>query len=435
MNKNESTILRIKVLLIALIGAIALFLSATLLISCKKDAEPAPAPTIASFSPTSGIAPGGGAPGTLVTIVGSNFSTTASDNQIKFNGTASITASATTTQLTATVPQGATSGKITVSLNGLSANSSTDFVVNQSPTITSFAPLYAVPSATITVTGTNFNTKPTSNTVTISGVAATVTAATATQLSITVPVNATTGKIAITSNTLTATSTNDFEVLKDIPRTGLIAFFPFTGNGISSNNSSLNLPISDINQPTLTADRYGKSGQALNFNGTQVSQTQRVIPNRPWTICVWMDPGTFNNVWTGFMASHQGASGIVFRFGNYSSGDFVIEVNGQNPSGDYSLVNSVGQRYIPGDGIETKWFLISMTYDGSVFKVYKDNLEVYSSSITADTPTEDYFALGSAGIYDSGYKYIGKMDDLTIYNRILTTLELTQVFQQTVSKY
>jgi Concanavalin A-like lectin/glucanases superfamily/IPT/TIG domain len=430
MNKKEIIASNFKLLIIALITAVSVFMIASFLLSCSKDNETNPAPTITSFSPSSGLV------GATVVITGTNFSSTAANNTVKVTNASATVTAATSTQLTITVPPNTTTGKITVSVNGLTATSATDFtILLPSPTITNFSPLGAVPGSSLVITGTNFRTILNENTVKVNGVFAIVTAATSTQLTVTIPAGATTGKVAVEINGVTATSVSDFEVLKDIPRTGLIAFFPFTGNGISSNNSSLNLPISDINQPTLTADRYGKSGQALNFNGTQVSQTQRVIPNRPWTICVWMDPGTFNNVWMGFMASHQGASGIAFRFGNNSSGDFVIEVNGQNPLGDYSLANSVGQRYIPGDGIETKWFLISMTYDGSVFKVYKDNLEVYSSSITADTPTEDYFALGSAGIYDSGYKYIGKMDDLTIYNRVLTTQELTQVFQQTVSKY
>lgn len=507
----------------ALVVGIVFFISAVL-ISCKKKAEdPIPVivapPTISGVSPSSGITPNGGVSGTLITISGSNFSTTASENEIKFNGTTATANSATTTQLTTSVPAGATTGKITVTVNGQTATSAVDFVVLQlptitsfspasgvvgttviitgtnfdaipasntvkfnnttavvsaatttqltttvpvtattgkitvavngqtttsatdftilfQPTITSFAPVYALPGATVTVTGINFSTTPANNAVTINGAAAAVTTASATQLTVSVPANATTGKIAVTSTTLTATSTNDFEVLKDIPRTGLIAYYPFTGNGTCSNNSLLNLPIADTNQPTLTADRYGKSDQALNFNGTQSSLiSQQVIPNRPWTISVWMDPGLFNNTIMGFMASHSGTSGIVFQFRNVSSGDFYIVGFGQNTTGDYSFVETLpATRYIPGDGIESKWFLLTMTYNGSVFKIHKDNIEVYSANSAFETPTENHFELGSSGIYNFS-NYIGKMDDLLIYDRALTPQELTQLFQQTVSKY
>jgi FG-GAP-like repeat/IPT/TIG domain len=80
-------------------------------------------PTITSFAPTSGPI------GTAVTIVGTNFSTTTSNNIVYFGATRATVTSATATQLTATVPAGATYQPITVLVNGLLAYSSMPFVV------------------------------------------------------------------------------------------------------------------------------------------------------------------------------------------------------------------------------------------------------------------------------------------------------------------
>jgi hypothetical protein len=86
------------------------------------------APTITSFSPLSGSV------GTVVTISGSNFSTTQSNNTVKFNGvTASVTAS-TASSITTSVPSGGETGKITVEVGGQSAESATDFTVNTAST-------------------------------------------------------------------------------------------------------------------------------------------------------------------------------------------------------------------------------------------------------------------------------------------------------------
>jgi len=80
-------------------------------------------PAITSFSPTSG------AVSTSVTITGTNFSATPTNN-IVFFGTAQATVTtATTTQLTVTVPVGATYQPITVLTNGLLAYSRKPFVV------------------------------------------------------------------------------------------------------------------------------------------------------------------------------------------------------------------------------------------------------------------------------------------------------------------
>ena len=101
-------------------------LAIALIWSCGKDDDPAPppaAPTIANFSPTSGPV------GTVITINGTNFSTTNASNTVKI-GTATATVSAATaTKITATVPQGATTGKVSVTVGTQTATSTNDFTV------------------------------------------------------------------------------------------------------------------------------------------------------------------------------------------------------------------------------------------------------------------------------------------------------------------
>ncbi len=80
-------------------------------------------PGITGFTPDSGMV------GDTVTITGKNFSTTAANNTVTFNGTVAGVTSATATQLVVTVPEGATTGKITVTARGLTASSSSDFTV------------------------------------------------------------------------------------------------------------------------------------------------------------------------------------------------------------------------------------------------------------------------------------------------------------------
>jgi N-acetylneuraminic acid mutarotase len=88
-------------------------------------------PTIASFAPSSGYVPfvNTGIPGTVVTLYGTNFSPTPANNIVKFNGTTATVSNATTTGLTVSVPQGATSGKISVTTNNLTGISSNDFTI------------------------------------------------------------------------------------------------------------------------------------------------------------------------------------------------------------------------------------------------------------------------------------------------------------------
>jgi len=89
----------------------------------KLRQQPTGIPSITSFTPTSGPI------GTTVTITGSNFSTTPANNIVYFGATKATVTSATSTQLTTTVPAGATYQPITVSVSGLTAQSHLPFVV------------------------------------------------------------------------------------------------------------------------------------------------------------------------------------------------------------------------------------------------------------------------------------------------------------------
>lgn len=92
-------------------------------------------PSISGFSPQSG------APGTLVTIAGANFSLTAGGNTVAFNDMpASVVGSVTTTQIVASVPAGALSGPISVTTAGGVAYSASSFTVLPTAAVPPSAP-------------------------------------------------------------------------------------------------------------------------------------------------------------------------------------------------------------------------------------------------------------------------------------------------------
>jgi YD repeat-containing protein len=98
---------------------------------------------IFDFNPQSGPV------GIPVTIRGQGFSATASADTVKFNGTVAAVTSATTSQIVATVPIGATTGPISVTVKGKTATSSTSFTVATGPVITTVFPQSALFNAMI----------------------------------------------------------------------------------------------------------------------------------------------------------------------------------------------------------------------------------------------------------------------------------------------
>ncbi|MES2353170.1 MAG: IPT/TIG domain-containing protein [Pseudomonadota bacterium] len=83
----------------------------------------ATAPSITSFTPTKGAA------GTAVSITGKNFDPSAANDKVRFNGVEAVVTSATAIQVSSTVPNATSSGKITVATSYGTATSATDFFV------------------------------------------------------------------------------------------------------------------------------------------------------------------------------------------------------------------------------------------------------------------------------------------------------------------
>jgi hypothetical protein len=162
--------------------------------------------SIGNFTPAAGIA------GTTVTITGENFSGSPANNVVKFNGTTALVSASSATSLTVTVPDGATSGKITIEANNQTIVSSSDFTVLQT-TITGFSPLAATVQEEVTITGSNFSPTPSLNIVKFGDSPATVTSATETAIKVIVPGDAITGKISVTIYGKTTLSGTDFTLL------------------------------------------------------------------------------------------------------------------------------------------------------------------------------------------------------------------------------
>ncbi|MDC1324729.1 YCF48-related protein [Flavobacteriaceae bacterium] len=78
--------------------------------------------SVVSYSPS------GGSIGAEITIFGANFSDIISENTVSFNGINATISAATTTSLTVVVPNGVTSGPISVTVNGVTATGP-DFTV------------------------------------------------------------------------------------------------------------------------------------------------------------------------------------------------------------------------------------------------------------------------------------------------------------------
>lgn len=181
------------------IAKLAVWLPLIILAGCGSSGA-----SLSSFSPSSGTV------GTTVTITGSDFDTTAANNSVTFNGTEATVSSSTSTQIVTTVPAGATTGPISVTVNGKEKTFSTDFTVT--PSISSFSPLSGTSNTTVIITGTGFSTTKSENVVKFNGTTAVVTGSSSTSITTSVPSGASSGQITVTVNGQAAISSSIFTV-------------------------------------------------------------------------------------------------------------------------------------------------------------------------------------------------------------------------------
>jgi uncharacterized repeat protein (TIGR03803 family) len=118
VTRSGTTFLTATVPAAALTGSVTVTTGATTLTSLQTFKVK---PTLTSFTPPSGPS------GTLVTITGTGLTQTM---KVTFNGKSATFTVISDTQVTATVPTGATTGKIAITTKGGSAASTTSFTVN-----------------------------------------------------------------------------------------------------------------------------------------------------------------------------------------------------------------------------------------------------------------------------------------------------------------
>lgn len=286
---------------------------------CGTTDEPNPQPvepSIVDFSPKSA------GPGSLVNITGSNFSTDAGKNIVKFNGLEALVTSATSNTLGVTVPDGNVTGYISVTLNGLTVTSSATF--QGTPEVSHFVPKTGPAGTVVILTGINFSPTLANNLVAFNGTSATVTSATTTQLKVVVPAGTTAGPISVTvgsatvttadafipgcklltieTNTSFATRTTTYEfnasnqVIKSTivgsnaslstytyDANGRITSTTTTTNGVATTRTYVydeqNRVASIISGSTIFAHLYNEHGQLVKVQTSPTNYTEYVYPN------------------------------------------------------------------------------------------------------------------------------------------------------------
>lgn len=335
-----------------------------------------------------GFTPEEGAEGTSVTITGSGFDLTATNNIVKFNGIAATVTASTATSITTSVPADAITGPITVTLGGNTATSATDFVVpgtGNTLIISAINPSSGAVVTVVTISGAKFDAVAANNTVKFNGVTAVVASSTSSTIKTTVPAGATTGKVSVTAGGQTVTSAASFTVTTG---SGAGAATPPAISAILPNSGPVGTMVIIEGSDFDPVPR----NNLVKFNG----QLARVLAGTTSSLTVTVPLGATSGQVT--ISSPTGAA----------SSSFTVTGTSTPVSSEPVLVKDINHTLI--DESEVRQV---MSYKGKTFFSANDGYEVHGEElwVTDGTETGTYLfkdiAPGSSGGF-SGFKIIHK---------------------------
>jgi alpha-tubulin suppressor-like RCC1 family protein/Leucine-rich repeat (LRR) protein len=215
--------------------------------------------------------------------------------------------------------------------------------------------------------------------------------------------------------TVTPGSTNE-----QIPTNGLLAYYSFTGNANDTSGNGNNGIAADV---TSIADRFGNNNSAYSFNGTS-SNIESDIANYPLkggsrTITGWFkaDIPTVSNE-SDFCLLNYGNiddPNYWFKISFYSKGYLDMQFDSKTFSSQENYFNN-------------EWTFFAMTFDetNNTYSLYING--VYKMGGAASLYTNGFNNLFRIGRNKLNNYFEGAIDDIGIWNRVLTQEEITGLY-------
>lgn len=203
---------------------------------------------------------------------------------------------------------------------------------------------------------------------------------------------------------------------------GLIGYWPFNGN---TTDESGNLHHIINSGATVANDRFGRAGRAYQFDGTddEMELNLDITQYSEFTISLWFNPTVLNRNYQYFIDKSPGATGFGFRL-LYDGIDFFS----YNASGSPTLTNK-SALFATGN-----WYHVVAVHRLDSNFIYLDGALIVSGpSAHPIAATNQITKIGNSS--DSQYandKFSGIIDDLSLYQRALSTQEVQLIFNETL---
>ncbi len=213
-----------------------------------------------------------------------------------------------------------------------------------------------------------------------------------------------------------------------VPTNGLVGYWPFNGN---ANDESGNGNNGTVNGAMLTTDRFGNLGKAYSFDGISnditIANSSSLSSMTSITISAWFNVSQWDIVnsqgWFPILSKTNSSSYGKYRIGAFTSvsgapsfyGNLGTNATGISQNNLYSL---------------NQWYQIVMTISNGNSSIYLNGTEIFNGATTAtgwNTTDNLPLLIGKdiPGIVDYAN---GKIDDIAIWDRALSTQEVSNLY-------
>ncbi|RPI17460.1 MAG: LamG domain-containing protein [Ignavibacteriae bacterium] len=199
----------------------------------------------------------------------------------------------------------------------------------------------------------------------------------------------------------------------------LIAYYPFNGN---ANDESGNNHNGQVNNASLTYDRFGSFNKAYNFNGSYsnilVTTSNPLNFVNKLTISAWVNFYSLANSGT-LISKGLGSDGYRLYY-NSITNTLDFQLGFSNSTQTTISVNTSFQ--------VNQWYHVAATYNGSEMKVYWNgqlNNTVAAAGSINNNNENLLFGTGS-----SGYYHNGNLDDIRLFNMALSDSDIQLLYHE-----
>jgi uncharacterized protein YjdB/RPA family protein len=219
-----------------------------------------------------------------------------------------------------------------------------------------------------------------------------------------------------------------------VPSSGLIAWYPFTGNANDSSGNSINGIVSGA---SLTTDRFGNANAAYSLNGTtdyiEIPYSP-LFDNPTYSFSFWVKTPISTPSYGGPGVN----SGIIARNilgGPISSPDdannwVIFECGGTCAIGTAGHADGMGvanAQTFPSIS-DNIWHHVVFTVSSNLCVCYKDGVKTDSNYYTVPITYQNLVTRIGRSLHTYWRAFQGQFDDFGIWSRVLTPCEISQLY-------